>query len=50
MTGSGACVFCAFADEQAADAVLNKVPGVWRAWKAKALTRHPLAHLLESQE
>ncbi|MFC3108543.1 4-(cytidine 5'-diphospho)-2-C-methyl-D-erythritol kinase [Undibacterium arcticum] len=46
MTGSGACVFCAFADEQAVDAVLNQVPGIWQAWKAKALTRHPLAHLL----
>lgn len=48
MTGSGACVFCAFADEQAADAVLKKVPGIWQAWKAKTLAQHPLTHLLQS--
>jgi 4-diphosphocytidyl-2-C-methyl-D-erythritol kinase len=50
MTGSGACVFCAFADEQAVDAVLQKVPGMWLAWKAKALTQHPMVHLLQAQE
>lgn len=45
MTGSGACVFCAFADESQADAVLQVMPACWKAWKAKALARHPLAHL-----
>jgi 4-diphosphocytidyl-2-C-methyl-D-erythritol kinase len=47
MTGSGACVFCAFSDEVQADAVLRKVPAAWTAWKAKALKRHPLLAMLE---
>lgn len=48
MTGSGACVFCPFADEEQADAVLKQVPARWKAWKARALRHHPLAHLLQS--
>lgn len=47
MTGSGACVFCAFSDQEQADAVLRKVPAIWIAWKAKALNRHPLLAMLE---
>ena len=43
MTGSGACVFCAFSDQAQADAVLRKVPRPWTAWTAKALARHPIA-------
>ncbi len=46
MTGSGACVFCAFSSEDEADAVLSDVPDVWTAWKAKALSRHPLQSML----
>jgi 4-diphosphocytidyl-2-C-methyl-D-erythritol kinase len=42
MTGSGACVFCAFSSEIAADQVLAQVPKKWTAWKAKSLERHPL--------
>jgi 4-diphosphocytidyl-2-C-methyl-D-erythritol kinase len=45
MTGSGACVFCSFEREQQAEQVLNKVPARWKAWKAKAIARHPLANL-----
>lgn len=48
MTGSGACVFCPFEHEQQADAVLKKVPPQWKAWKARALSQHPLMHLLSS--
>jgi 4-diphosphocytidyl-2-C-methyl-D-erythritol kinase len=52
MTGSGACVFCAFSQEQQADAVLNALretgPAQWKAWKTKAIERHPLSHLLKS--
>jgi 4-diphosphocytidyl-2-C-methyl-D-erythritol kinase len=48
MTGSGACVFCPFEQEQQADAVLEKVPQQWKAWKAKAIAQHPLAYLLQS--
>lgn len=47
MTGSGACVFCAFSSEPAAEAVLAKVPRSWRAWKAKSLQRHPMHGLLQ---
>lgn len=46
MTGSGACVFCAFADKQQADAVLGLVPADWTAWKARAMQRHPLHRML----
>ncbi|AIY39833.1 4-diphosphocytidyl-2-C-methyl-D-erythritol kinase [Collimonas arenae] len=46
MTGSGACVFCAFTEEHQADAALKSVPSQWKAWKAKAMQEHPLAGLL----
>lgn len=48
MTGSGACVFCAFTEEHEADKALKSVPAQWKAWKAKAMQEHPLAGLLES--
>jgi 4-diphosphocytidyl-2-C-methyl-D-erythritol kinase len=48
MTGSGACVFAAFASEPEADAVLQRLPAVWRGWKARSLATHPLASLLTS--
>jgi 4-diphosphocytidyl-2-C-methyl-D-erythritol kinase len=48
MTGSGACVFCAFERERAADEVLAQVPAHWKAWKARAIETHPLAYLLKS--
>jgi 4-diphosphocytidyl-2-C-methyl-D-erythritol kinase len=48
MTGSGACVFCPFEQEQQAEAVLKIVPPHWKAWKAGAIAHHPLAHLLQS--
>ncbi|WP_426191835.1 4-(cytidine 5'-diphospho)-2-C-methyl-D-erythritol kinase [Massilia sp. DWR3-1-1] len=47
MTGSGACVFCAFANEAEALAVLAKVPAVWRAFTASSLQRHPLLAQLQ---
>ena len=46
MTGSGACVFCAFSTQEEADAVLSNVPDIWTAWTAKALSRHPMFALL----
>ena len=49
MTGSGSCVFCAFSTEQEAEQVLKLVPARWRAWKAKALTRHPMKIALANQ-
>lgn len=47
MTGSGACVFCPFEEEHQANAVLATVPPQWKAWKAKAITHHPLAYLAQ---
>jgi 4-diphosphocytidyl-2-C-methyl-D-erythritol kinase len=49
MTGSGACVFCAFSSESEADRVLAVLPGIWTAWKTKSLSRHPLKSLLQNQ-
>lgn len=52
MTGSGACVFCAFSHEHEAEEVLQAVrktgSRAWKAWKTKAIERHPLSHLLGS--
>ncbi|QAU33384.1 4-(cytidine 5'-diphospho)-2-C-methyl-D-erythritol kinase [Janthinobacterium sp. 17J80-10] len=45
MTGSGACVFCFFAHEPDADLVLKAVPAHWKAWKARAIAKHPLADI-----
>ncbi|MBW8899850.1 MAG: 4-(cytidine 5'-diphospho)-2-C-methyl-D-erythritol kinase [Massilia sp.] len=50
MTGSGSCVFCAFSTEQEAEQVLKQVPTRWRAWKTKALQRHPMKSLLQINE
>jgi 4-diphosphocytidyl-2-C-methyl-D-erythritol kinase len=50
MTGSGACVFCAFSTEQEAERVLEHVPARWTAWKAKSLPRHPMKSLLQINE
>jgi 4-diphosphocytidyl-2-C-methyl-D-erythritol kinase len=47
MTGSGACVFCGFTQENEAEEVLKLVPRHWKAWKAKAMQEHPLAGLLK---
>lgn len=48
MTGSGACVFCAFEHEHQADEALKQLPSRWNGWKAKAMQEHPLAHLVKS--
>jgi 4-diphosphocytidyl-2-C-methyl-D-erythritol kinase len=50
MTGSGACVFCAFSTEQEAERVLEHVPARWTAWKAQSLPRHPMKSLLQINE
>ncbi|MDL2355421.1 MAG: 4-(cytidine 5'-diphospho)-2-C-methyl-D-erythritol kinase [Pseudomonadota bacterium] len=47
MTGSGACVFCAFSSERQARAVLAGVPSKWGAWTARSLQRHPMHGLLQ---
>jgi 4-diphosphocytidyl-2-C-methyl-D-erythritol kinase len=52
MTGSGACVFCAFSHEQQADEIVDAVrrnsSSGWKAWKSKTIERHPLSQLLQS--
>jgi 4-diphosphocytidyl-2-C-methyl-D-erythritol kinase len=52
MTGSGACVFCAFSQEHEAEKVLRAAQKTgsasWKVWKTKAIERHPLSHLLGS--
>ena len=50
MTGSGACVFCAFSGEREADQVLAQVPKQWKAWKAHSLASHPMKSLLQINE
>ncbi len=50
MTGSGACVFCAFSSESEANAVRLQVPARWQAWSAPALATHPLRAVLQADE
>ncbi|MBI4205094.1 MAG: 4-(cytidine 5'-diphospho)-2-C-methyl-D-erythritol kinase [Betaproteobacteria bacterium] len=45
MTGSGACVFGAFDSENAARAVLSRLPGSMNGFVARGLERHPLRDL-----
>lgn len=42
MTGSGACVFAEFPDQQQAEAVLQKLPQTMRGVAVKGLMKHPL--------
>jgi 4-diphosphocytidyl-2-C-methyl-D-erythritol kinase len=42
MTGSGACVFCAFGSEAQAARVLAELPAGMRGFVARGLDRHPL--------
>lgn len=48
MTGSGSCVFCSFEHEQQAQEVLKLIPSDWKAWKARAMQKHPLDHLISA--
>ncbi len=42
MTGSGACVFCAFGNEEAARRALSELPAGMKGFVARGLDRHPL--------
>ncbi len=42
MSGSGASVFAEYGREAEARAVLEHVPGNWKAWVARSLDEHPL--------
>jgi 4-diphosphocytidyl-2-C-methyl-D-erythritol kinase len=48
MTGSGACVFACFENEEAANRVLEKIPNQWRGYKARGLKTHPLDAMLKT--
>ncbi|MGA2549370.1 MAG: 4-(cytidine 5'-diphospho)-2-C-methyl-D-erythritol kinase [Burkholderiaceae bacterium] len=43
MSGSGACVFCAFSSRAAAEESLVGIPDRWSGWACASLTHHPLA-------
>ncbi|MDP3636443.1 MAG: 4-(cytidine 5'-diphospho)-2-C-methyl-D-erythritol kinase, partial [Azonexus sp.] len=45
MTGSGDCVFAAFANRDAAESTQAKLPAQMTGWVADALPEHPLACL-----
>jgi len=46
MTGSGACVFAMFDDEQTAQAVQQRLPAAWQGWVCAGLDQHPLHELI----
>lgn len=49
MTGSGACIFAAFADEQQASKVLGELPGTWQGFVARGCNISPLMTAISSQ-
>lgn len=46
LTGTGACVFATFPDENQARAVFNQTPTKWESFIAKGINRSPLRELL----
>jgi 4-diphosphocytidyl-2-C-methyl-D-erythritol kinase len=49
MTGTGSCVFAAFADRGAAQAALDGLPQGWRGFVARGLDRSPLQERLAAE-
>jgi 4-diphosphocytidyl-2-C-methyl-D-erythritol kinase len=49
LTGTGACIFAAFADRQAATAVAAQLPIRWRGFVVQGLNRSPLLARLEAE-
>lgn len=49
LTGTGSCVFAAFADCEAAVAALAGLPGGWRGFVARGLDRSPLQERLAAE-
>ena len=47
MTGSGACIFAAFPDQQSAQAVIDRLPNGMHGWLAEGLAKHPLLCLAD---
>ena len=50
LTGTGACIFAAFSDEQAAIAVKDKLPASWQGFVVKGLNRSPLLKRLAEEQ
>lgn len=50
LTGTGACVFAPFAEEEIAREVLGQLPAGWRGFVAKGLNRSPLADRLSIKD
>ncbi len=49
MTGTGSCVFAAFADRASAEAALAGLPTQWRGFVARGLDRSPLQERLAAE-
>ncbi|MFT6101875.1 MAG: 4-diphosphocytidyl-2-C-methyl-D-erythritol kinase [Granulosicoccus sp.] len=50
LTGTGACVFARFANQQKAQAVLNNTPTEWKCFIAAGINHSPLHHLLRDSQ
>ena len=50
LTGTGACVFAAFADRPSAEEVLTRLPGGWTGFVARGCNRSPLHEHLARQQ
>jgi 4-diphosphocytidyl-2-C-methyl-D-erythritol kinase len=49
LTGTGSCVFAAFADERSAQAALDGLPGGWQGYVARGIDRSPLHERLAAE-
>jgi 4-diphosphocytidyl-2-C-methyl-D-erythritol kinase len=50
MTGTGSCVFAAFATESEATRALAGLPGRWQGFVTRGLAVSPLVHRLEAEQ
>ncbi len=50
LTGTGACLFAPFSNEQAAIAVKEKLPDVWQGYVVKGMNKSPLLERLTSEQ
>jgi 4-diphosphocytidyl-2-C-methyl-D-erythritol kinase len=49
LTGTGACLFAAFSDEQAAIAVKQQLPNEWQGYVVKGMNKSPLLERLAAE-
>lgn len=50
LTGTGACIFGAFADAEKVKAVAEKVPSMWQAYCVKGMNHSPLLERLNAEQ